>query len=87
MRAETGVGPSMASGSQIWRGSMADLPMPPMNISTSAHVSTEPPMKTGAALEAKMLLICSEVAMLTANTFDESATALDVRSVKLNVPV
>jgi hypothetical protein len=44
-------------------------------------------MNTGAALEAKMLRICSDVAILTANTFDESATALEVRSVKLNVPV
>ena len=29
--AETGVGPSMASGSQVWRTICADLPMAPMN--------------------------------------------------------
>ena len=27
--AETGVGPSIASGSQVWSGSWADLPMAP----------------------------------------------------------
>ena len=31
IRAETGVGPSIASGSQTWRKSWADLPMAPMN--------------------------------------------------------
>ena len=36
MSAETGVGPSMASGSHIWRGNMADLPAPPMNMRTRA---------------------------------------------------
>ena len=30
IRAETGVGPSIASGSQVWRPSCADLPMAPM---------------------------------------------------------
>ena len=33
IRAETGVGPSMASGSQVCRPSCADLPMAPMNSS------------------------------------------------------
>ena len=36
MSADTGVGPSMASGSQMCNGNMALLPAPPMNISTSA---------------------------------------------------
>ena len=31
IRAETGVGPSIASGSQVWRPSWADLPIAPMN--------------------------------------------------------
>ena len=30
MSAETGVGPSMASGSQVWSRNWADLPMAPM---------------------------------------------------------
>ena len=34
--AYTGVGPSMASGSQMWSGNMALLPAPPMNTSPSA---------------------------------------------------
>jgi len=29
MRAETGVGPSIASGSQMWNGNWADLPAAP----------------------------------------------------------
>jgi len=29
--AETGVGPSIASGNQVWRPSCADLPIAPMN--------------------------------------------------------
>ena len=43
MSADTGVGPSIASGSQMWRGNIADLPAPPMNISTRAVGSTIPP--------------------------------------------
>src|ERR1043165_5020092 len=31
IKAETGVGPSIASGSQVWRPSCADLPIAPMN--------------------------------------------------------
>ena len=42
IRAETGVGPSMASGSQVCRPSWADLPMAPMNSSTQAMVSAWP---------------------------------------------
>ena len=38
IRAETGVGPSMASGSQVWSRNCADLPMAPMNRSRHARV-------------------------------------------------
>src|SRR6266568_1110522 len=38
MRAETGVGPSMASGSQVWSRNCADLPMAPMNRSRQIRV-------------------------------------------------
>ena len=31
INAETGVGPSIASGSQVWRNSWADLPIAPIN--------------------------------------------------------
>ena len=38
MSAETGVGPSMASGSQVWSRNCADLPMAPMNSSRQSTV-------------------------------------------------
>ena len=46
IRADTGVGPSIASGSQVWSRNCADLPMAPMNSSRQAsvracHVDTE----------------------------------------------
>ncbi|MEJ0044491.1 MAG: hypothetical protein WDM81_20740 [Rhizomicrobium sp.] len=40
MRAETGVGPSMASGSQVCRPSCADLPIAPTNSSRQSVVRT-----------------------------------------------
>jgi hypothetical protein len=45
IRAETGVGPSMASGSQTWSGICADLPMAPMNsrMQITVRVSKVPP--------------------------------------------
>ena len=42
MRALTGVGPSMASGSQTCRGNCADLPIAPAKIPIAAHVRTLP---------------------------------------------
>jgi hypothetical protein len=42
MSAETGVGPSMASGSQVCSGTCADLPMAPMNRSRQTTVSASP---------------------------------------------
>lgn len=36
IRADTGVGPSMASGNQMCKGNMALLPAPPMNIKNKA---------------------------------------------------
>src|SRR5450759_3750056 len=43
IRAETGVGPSIASGSQIWNGNIADLPTPPINTKIIDHVIMERP--------------------------------------------
>ena len=40
MRADTGVGPAMASGSQVCRGNWALLPMTPMNRATAPTTST-----------------------------------------------
>src|SRR3989304_3481443 len=42
IRAETGVGPSIASGSQTCRGTWADLPMAPPKMSTATAVSRPP---------------------------------------------
>src|SRR4051794_21262476 len=39
MRADTGVGPSMASGSQTYSGSWADLPTAPRNSNRAAAVA------------------------------------------------
>src|SRR6185312_13757352 len=47
MRALTGVGPSIASGNQVWSGSWADLPIAPTNSSrqSTVIVSTRMPAK------------------------------------------
>ena len=36
----TGVGPSMASGSQEWSGNCADFPTAPANIPRAIHIAT-----------------------------------------------
>ena len=48
IRAETGVGPSMASGSQTYRGICADLPVAPKNISSEIALRTPKPATSGA---------------------------------------
>src|SRR2546427_10214807 len=49
--AETGVGPCMASGSQIYRGIWADLPVQPRNRKRVIAVAAAPPgRKTAGAL-------------------------------------
>src|SRR5215204_6084354 len=45
IKADTGVGPSIASGSQMCRGNMADLPAPPINTSVNPQVSMDIPRK------------------------------------------
>src|SRR5450432_2129481 len=45
INAETGVGPSMASGNQICNGNIADLPAPPANTKTSPQVNADTPKK------------------------------------------
>ena len=45
IRADTGVGPSMASGNQMCKGNIADLPAPPMKIRMRPQVITESPIK------------------------------------------
>src|SRR5947208_16790978 len=45
INADTGVGPSIASGNQICNGNMADLPAPPIKTRTKPHVSALAPRK------------------------------------------
>src|ERR1035437_5985854 len=46
IRAETGVGPSMASGNQMCSGNMADLPAPPMKTRIMDQVMVDKPRNT-----------------------------------------
>ncbi|MNC92298.1 hypothetical protein D3C83_86940 [compost metagenome] len=43
INAETGVGPSIASGNQICNGNIADLPAPPININVNPQVNALTP--------------------------------------------
>src|SRR6267143_2600539 len=43
INAETGVGPCIASGSQVYRGIWADLPVQPRNRNSVIAVTTAPP--------------------------------------------
>ena len=48
IKADTGEGPSMASGNQTCNGNMALLPAPPIKINTRPHVNAETPRKEAA---------------------------------------
>ena len=50
MSDDTGVGPSMASGSHVWSGNCADLPAAPANSPSATHV-TMPPAISGVAAQ------------------------------------
>ena len=47
IKAETGVGPAMASGSQTWSGNWALLPTQPANIPSPAIVSIQTGISRG----------------------------------------
>ena len=53
MSADTGVGPSIASGSQVWRPSWADLPIAPTNSSRQAVSSA------GRSMPRNWMRICA----------------------------
>ena len=60
--AETGVGPSIASGSQVWSRNCADLPMAPMNSRkqiTLTEVWNEKPNRPGSGWSASTWLATS----------------------------
>ena len=70
MRAETGVGPSIASGNQVCRPSWADLPMAPMNSRMQMRVSAWPSMpKTETTVSA-----CSGTAEKTVSNSAEPSS-------------
>ena len=51
INADTGVGPSIASGNHMCKGNIADFPAPPIKIRAKAQLITEAPIKvTPAAL-------------------------------------
>ncbi len=60
MSAETGVGPSIASGSQTWSGNCADLPQAPAKTHTAAAVSHSRLMSPARAISriSWMLKVC-----------------------------
>ena len=64
IRADTGVGPSIASGSQTWSGNWALLPIAPANTSratTTTGIGFDSPCATMVAIEPRM----SSVPVLT----------------------
>ena len=50
IKAETGVGPSIASGSQTWRGSWADFPTAPQNTQRRAAPRTPAEIVAGISI-------------------------------------
>ena len=57
MSAETGVGPSMASGSQPWNGNWADLPITPTTSSSAARVAVPVPISSTCATTRPIWLV------------------------------
>ena len=57
IRALTGVGPSIASGSQVWRGNCPDLPIAPMNIPKAIKVKAPPVITPASTSPGKFALI------------------------------
>ena len=53
IKADTGVGPSIASGSHTCSGNIALFPAPPINTSTNAHVNADTPRKDEATAVCK----------------------------------
>src|SRR6478736_1500767 len=65
MRAEAGVGPSIASGSQSWNGTRPDLPATPMTTPTSPTVSAVScPLAVSTAMRSVLLARAASVGTL-----------------------
>ena len=73
INAETGVGPSMASGNQICKGNIADLPAPPININHNPKVNIETPRK--------------EAVVIPINSADWAEVNLSISKPKSSVPL
>src|SRR3712207_6866285 len=58
MSAETGVGPSIASGSQVCSPSWADLPIAPMNSRMQIAVMTSRSEEHTSELQSRQYLVC-----------------------------
>ena len=70
--AETGVGPSIASGNHICKGNIALFPAPPTNTNAAPHVNAEAPRNVEAAA--------------ALNSFDSGEVNLSINVEKSNVP-
>ena len=67
MRADTGVGPSIASGSHTYRGICADLPVAPMNSSKVISDSVPNVTSTGISFAARAMVVKSSELNVTTN--------------------
>ena len=61
MSADTGVGPSIASGNHTYSGIWADLPVAPMNSSSAMAATTPKPRSTGSCAMAAFSSLKSTV--------------------------
>ncbi len=88
IRALTGVGPAIASGSQVWRGNWADLPIAPMNRLISAKVNSpsfsgSPPACTppvAISMMSPMLNVPNIAHIVTTPTISPTSPNLVVRN-------
>ena len=74
--AETGVGPSIASGSQVCSRNCADLPIAPMNSSRQIKVSA-------SACQPKKLMVLPVSAGACANTVSRSTAPVIAKTAKM----
>ena len=67
MRADTGVGPSIASGSQTWSGNWALLPIAPANTSratANSGIGLASPWWRSVSIDSRMLSVASPAALV-----------------------
>src|SRR5436189_5660369 len=69
IKAETGVGPSIASGSQICRGNMADLPAPPINTIVNPQVNVLMPKNEAVVIAVNSVELMFSTSVLISSDF------------------